>query len=70
MTESLSLSIGGMHCGACVRRVTNALQGIPGVTVKSVSVGSAEVDFDDQQTDPKKISAAVDHIGFETHVQP
>jgi copper chaperone len=70
MTESLSLSIEGMHCGACVRRVTNALQGIPGVTVTSVAVGSAEISFDNHQTDSTKIAATVDHIGFQTHVRP
>jgi hypothetical protein len=31
MQDTLELSIEGMHCGACVRRVTNALQTVPGV---------------------------------------
>ena len=42
MQDTLKLSIEGMHCGACVRRVTNALQAVPGVQVNSVEVGSAE----------------------------
>jgi cation transport ATPase len=46
MENTLNLAIEGMHCGACVRRVTTALQGIEGVTVKSVEVGSAKVAFD------------------------
>jgi cation transport ATPase len=46
MENTLNLAIEGMHCGACVRRVTTALQGIEGVTVKPVEVGSAKVAFD------------------------
>jgi len=37
MENTLNLTIEGMHCGACVRRVTT---GIEGVTVKSVEIGS------------------------------
>ena len=40
MENTLNLTIEGMHCGACVRRVTTAFQGIEGVTVKSVEIGS------------------------------
>ena len=64
MTDVLRLSIEGMHCGACVRRVTNALQGVEGVTVNSVEIGSARVDFDADKTDAEKITAAVGRIGF------
>ena len=45
MQDTLELSIEGMHCGACVRRVTNALQTVPGVQVNSVEVGSAKLEF-------------------------
>lgn len=43
-TERLTLSIDGMSCGHCVRTVTEALSGVPGVKVYSVAVGSAEID--------------------------
>ena len=45
MEKTLNLAIEGMHCGACVRRVTTALQGVEGVTVNAVEVGSAKVSF-------------------------
>jgi Cu+-exporting ATPase len=35
MRDSLALSIEGMHCGGCVRRVTAALEGVEGVSGKS-----------------------------------
>ena len=35
--------IEGMHCDACVRRVTQALGALPGVRVHTVDVGRAHV---------------------------
>jgi copper chaperone CopZ len=64
MGTKLNLSIDGMHCGACVRRVTNALTGVEGVQVESVKVGSAKVSFDPKQASSEQITAAVDRIGF------
>ena len=69
MNNTLNLAIEGMHCGACVRRVTSALQGVEGVTVKSVEVGSAEVAVDAEGTSVQDITAALDRIGFPARVQ-
>ena len=64
MESKLDLSIAGMHCAACVRRVTAALSALDGVQVESVEVGSAKVCFDNGKTSPDKIVSAVDGIGF------
>jgi len=64
MSEQLRLNIQGMHCGACVRRVTAALSRIPGVKVESVEIGSAKVEFDSAATPASQIVAAVNDIGF------
>ena len=69
MENTLNLAIEGMHCGACVRRVTSALQGVQGVTVNSVEVGSAEVAFDAGEVTAQDITAALDRNGFPTRVQ-
>jgi copper chaperone CopZ len=69
MENTLNLAIEGMHCGACVRRVTTALQGVEGVTVKSVEVGSAKVVFDVAATSAQEIAAALDRNGFPARVQ-
>lgn len=66
--EKIGLSIEGMHCDACVRRVTNALAGVEGVRVDSVEVGSARVDFDPAAVTPERITEAVGKIGFEAHI--
>src|ERR1700750_3202319 len=64
MQEVLVLSIDGMHCGACVRRVTDALAKIEGVQVRSVEVGLANVVFDPEYITVEKIAGAVIKIGF------
>jgi copper chaperone len=68
MHESLKLTIDGMHCAACVRRVTGALQAVPGVRVTSVEVGSAQVHIDSSKAKASDIVAAVDRIGFPAHI--
>jgi copper chaperone len=69
MENKARLSIDGMHCDACARRVTNALNRVEGVRVESVEVGSANVAFDAAIVDPEQIAAAVDQIGFATHIE-
>ena len=64
MQDTITLSIEGMHCGACVRRVTNALQAVPGVAVGSVEIGSAKLAFDPEGATAQEIAAAVNGIGF------
>ncbi len=67
--ENMKLEIEGMHCGACVRRVTNALAEVNGVRVDSVEIGSAKVSFDPAAIVPEQIAAAVERIGFKAHIE-
>ncbi len=69
MPAELELSIEGMHCDGCVRRVTNALAGVKGVQVDSVKVGSARVEFDPVAATSDEIVAAVVRIGFKAQVE-
>jgi copper chaperone len=64
MENTLELSIDGMHCGACVRRVNNSLAGLEGVQIGSVAVGSAAITFDPAAMSPDKIIEAVENAGF------
>lgn len=38
-----TLHIDGMHCGSCVRRVTQALSSTEGVQVEEVRIGAARL---------------------------
>jgi copper chaperone len=62
----LTFQIDGMHCGACVQRVTRALNQVAGTQVQEVRVGAARV----QSTtpDPEPYLNAVRKIGFEAHL--
>jgi copper chaperone len=39
----VNLRIEGMHCGACIRRVSQSLQSVPGTEVEEVRLGAARV---------------------------
>ncbi|HEY4046696.1 MAG TPA: heavy metal-associated domain-containing protein [Acidobacteriaceae bacterium] len=69
MKDTLTLSIGGMHCGACVRRVTDALRSVPGVQLDSVQVGSAQMAYSPEKATAEDITAAVNRIGFQAHIE-
>jgi copper chaperone len=67
--DKLKLSIKGMHCAGCVRRVTAALQAVNGVEVGHVTVGSAEMTFRPHHISADEIAAAVNRIGFSAHAE-
>ena len=62
--RDINLRIGGMHCEACVRRVTQALQAVPGTQVESVRVGGAHVRSESDSTTPQALIAAIEKAGF------
>src|SRR5258708_7951488 len=68
MQDTLRLSIEGMHCGGCVRRVAAALEGVKGVQLGPVEVGSARMTFHPDQASAEEIAAAVNRIGFSTRI--
>lgn len=69
MNKTLRLSIEGMHCGACVRRVTDAVQRVDGVNLNSVDVGSAQMTFNSDETTAEEIAASVNRIGFQANIE-
>jgi copper chaperone/Cu+-exporting ATPase len=58
-----TINIEGMHCGACVRRVTAALQAVPGALIRNVDIGKAEIAISDSNT-LQAAQAAIERIGF------
>jgi copper chaperone CopZ len=41
--SEVNLRIDGMHCGSCIRRVTQSLQAVAGAEVEEVRLGAARV---------------------------
>jgi copper chaperone CopZ len=69
MQDTVRLSIEGMHCEGCIRRVSTALQGVQGVKLGPVEVGSAQLTFDPGKASAEEIAAAVNRIGFSAHIE-
>ena len=63
--DTLNLTISGMSCGHCVGQVKTALSKLEGVTVETVRVGSAAVQYDPAVQTPQDIAAAVTDAGYE-----
>ncbi|MGO9776524.1 MAG: heavy-metal-associated domain-containing protein [Terracidiphilus sp.] len=63
------LKIDGMHCGACVRRVTQALSAVEGVTVNEVSVGAARLASSVEPAPVDLAVAAVAKAGFAAQLE-
>jgi copper chaperone CopZ len=62
---TLNLIIENMHCGACVRRVTQTLNALPDTHAEEVRVGGARVRT---EADPKQIEESLRNAGYPAHV--
>ncbi|MGQ9689100.1 MAG: heavy metal translocating P-type ATPase [Desulfobaccales bacterium] len=65
--QDVTLTLGGLHCAACVARVERALQAVPGVAQARVNLATrrAKVHFDARQTDVAHLKEAVTAAGYE-----
>lgn len=63
------LHIEGMSCGHCLNAVDQALRDVPGVEIERVTLGRAEVRYDERTTDPSRLEAAVADAGYRATLQ-
>ncbi len=65
--ETIDVKVTGMTCGNCVRHVTEALEGVPGVVgaVVSLDDGRAAVTVKAGKVDAAALRAAVAEAGYE-----
>lgn len=64
MSQQQTLQIQGMSCGHCVRAVDSALRDVPNITVTSVTMGEAVVQFDPTTVTPQTVLDALDEEGY------
>jgi copper chaperone CopZ len=64
----VSLRIDGMHCGACIRRVTQSLQAVPGARVDEVRLGAARVELAESD-DTDALIASLAKAGFAAQIE-
>ena len=60
----ITIPIRGMSCGGCICNVHQALRRLPGVSVETVTFGSATLEYDPIVTDRESIFTAIEHAGF------
>lgn len=63
MTD-ITIKIDGMSCQHCVMRVKKALEGVSGITRLNVTVGQADVSFDDTKILQKSIEDTITKAGY------
>lgn len=64
-----TLQIDGMHCGSCVRRVSQALASTEGITVNEVRVGAARLSSAADPAPVDQAIAAVAKAGYTAHLE-
>ena len=65
----ITLRIDGMHCGSCVRRVSQALAATPGVVVNEVRVGAARLTAAEEPAPVDVVLAALAKAGYTAHLE-
>ena len=64
-----TLHIDGMHCGACVRRVSQALA-TEGLEVKEVRLGAARITSNQDPPPVDRALAVIQKAGYRAHLDP
>src|SRR5512147_2952148 len=66
-SEELTLTLGGLHCAACVARVERALTAAPGVELALVNLATrqARVRYNPRATSLEALTAVVQEAGYE-----
>jgi copper chaperone len=65
MSETLQLSVPGMHCAHCERAVKNEVFAVPGVSDVVVDLGTKVVTVTGSPLDEGAVRAAVAEAGYE-----
>ncbi|MDR3775021.1 MAG: heavy-metal-associated domain-containing protein [Terracidiphilus sp.] len=64
-----TLRIDNMHCGACIRRVSQALASTPGLEVKEVRVGAARLSSAENPAPVELALAALAKAGYPARLE-
>jgi copper chaperone len=67
--SEFTLRIENMHCGSCVRRVSQALAATEGLEVKTVRVGAARVSSSEDPAPIEQAVAALEKAGYPARLE-
>ncbi len=62
--KTQELKIEGMSCGHCVMHVKKELGKVNGLTIESVEIGKARVQFDEKAVTVDRIAKAIEDAGY------
>ncbi|NUR78489.1 MAG: heavy-metal-associated domain-containing protein [Thermoleophilia bacterium] len=65
MTETLSYTVPGMHCGHCKQAVSEEIRAVEGVESVNVDLDTKLVTVVGSGLDEAKLRAAIDEAGYE-----
>jgi copper chaperone len=61
--KSEKIQIKGMSCMHCVKAVKDRLSGL-NINIKSLEVGSAEIEYNESKVERKEILKAIEEAGY------
>jgi copper chaperone CopZ len=72
MTDTLTpgrveIAVEGMRCEGCVRAVTAALEGVPGVRRAEVDLRTGRARVEGNSLDAQRLIAALKELGYAAH---
>jgi Cu+-exporting ATPase len=67
--SEFTLRIDNMHCGSCVRRVSQALAATDGLQVKEVRMGAARVSSSRDPAPVEQAVAALEKAGYPARLE-
>ena len=65
MSDTLTYSVPGMHCGHCEKAVSEDVSAVAGVESVAVDLDSKRVTVVGTDLDDAKLRAAIDEAGYE-----
>jgi raw score 15.78 len=64
--KNVRLTITGMHCGGCVKSVTQVLEALDGVEKVNVDLqGYADIQFDESKVSIGQLIETIEEAGFD-----
>lgn len=63
--KNITISISGMSCEHCVKRVTKGLDALTGISKADVTIGKAVVSYDESKLSEDEIKKAIEKAGYE-----
>jgi copper chaperone len=70
LMAEFTLHVDGMHCGSCVRRVTQALNSTEGIQVEEVRIGAARLKSAGDPPPVEAVIAALAKAGYSARLEP